>query len=161
MSRYRSYLALVTMLGAMGCGAIFNGTRQTITANSSPDQTTIKIEPGGTSYTTPASLSLERKNNYNLTFSKDGYQPATFEIRKSMNGGILILDILSGLVGVIVDAATGGWYNLSPENATVTLTRTSASVEGPATIQVMISDDNGQIRIESSAPGVGVVVTEH
>src|SRR5687768_3104358 len=113
----RSTLALVVAVVSTGCGTIFNGTRQTIVATSAPDQASIAVEPGGGKFTTPSSLSLERKNDYNLTFTKEGYSPATFQIQHKMNAGILVLDILAGLVGVIVDAATGGWNDLSPETA--------------------------------------------
>lgn len=147
-------LAVITT----GCGAIFNGTRQTITATSAPDQATISTEPGTGEFTTPASLSLERKNNYVLTFRREGYRPATFQVQKKLQGGIVVLDVLfTGLLGVIIDAATGAWYKLDPQTAVVSLTALTDGQE-PATIDVQITRDGNALRIESSTPGVNVQV---
>jgi hypothetical protein len=94
-----------------------------------------------------------------LTFEKEGYRSATFQVNHSIRGGILVLDILLFPVGVIVDAVTGGWYKLEPKTAQVVLTQVDASDAGPETIEVTISigkPDHGShgIQIESSVPGV-------
>ncbi len=96
-----------------GCGLIFGGSRQTIQANSSPSGATIKTAPLTATLTTPASVSLERKKDYTLTFSKDGYTSADVQVSHHVRGGIIVLDILLGLVPVIVDAATENTNQLS------------------------------------------------
>ena len=154
----RTTFALALALVSAGCGTIFNGTRQTVVANSAPDQASITVDPGGAKFTTPASLSLERKNDYNLTFTKEGYSPGTFQIQHKMNAGILVLDILAGLVGVIVDAATGGWNNLNPESAQVVLTKMNEDVSGPEQIRVILTGKGQTLRIESTVRGVSVGV---
>jgi hypothetical protein len=151
--------ALVLLIANSGCGAIFNGTRQTITATSAPDAAMVSASPGNFQYTTPASFDLERKNEYLLTFTKEGYSPATFQTKKSLQGGIVVLDVLfTGLIGVIVDAATGAWFKLSPEAATVAMTRLNASIDGPETIEVSIIPSRGKVRVEASEPGVAITV---
>lgn len=79
-----------------------------------------------------------------------------------MQGGILALDILfTGLLGVVVDAATGAWYKLAPESAVVSLTKV-ADGDGPDTIQVYVTRQGDVLKLESSAPGVSVhVQPEH
>ena len=152
--------ALVTAIAltTAGCGAIFNGTRQTITATSAPDGARISTDPGTGDYTTPTSLNLERKNNYVLTFTREGYTPATFQIERHMQGGILALDILfTGLLGVVIDAATGAWYKLSPETAVVSLTKV-ADGNGPDEIQVYVTSNGDAVNVRSSAAGVHVHV---
>lgn len=155
-----SCLLLATMLTTVGCGAILNGTRQTVTATSAPDAARVVANPSGLAFTTPASLNLERKNSYVLTFSKEGYSDAQFQVNRSLQAGILILDILlTGLIGVVVDAATGAWYKLSPETATVTLTRMDSSVDGPETLEIRIaSDGEGNVEISSGDAVVGITV---
>ena len=143
-----------------GCGAIINGTRQNIQANSSPSGATISVSPTNEEYTTPASMSLERKNNYVLNFSKEGYTSAKFNIHKKLSGGMLVLDILfTGLLGVIVDGATGAWYNLMPDVATVSLEKIG-DVEGPEEIDINISLNENKLRIESNEPGVKIKVEQ-
>lgn len=162
MKRFISVIVAVCLLGVnlMGCGAILHGTRQTVQANSAPSGAKIEVSPTNEQYTTPASMSLERKNNYVLTFSKEGYTSAKFNIQKKLSGGMLVLDILfTGLLGVIVDAATGAWYNLSPEVATVSLERFGA-IDGPEQIRVSIRLEGNTLHIDSDEPGVNVKVEE-
>lgn len=153
-------LALVTgaALGSAGCGAIFNGSSQTISAHSAPDGATITVEPGGMKYTAPTDMSLERKNGYVLTFRKAGYTDATFTIQKKAKAGIIVLDVLfTGLIGVVVDAATGAWNGLSPQAAVVAMTKVDALVPGPERILVGVSRSKGGIVIDSPADiSVGV-----
>jgi hypothetical protein len=157
-SRATTLALALAVATTTACGALFNGSRQTITATSAPDGATIQTNPGGSQYTTPASLNLERKNDYVLTFSREGYRPATFTINKSVQGGIVVLDVLfTGLIGVIIDAATGSWYKLSPEAATVALTRVEADA-GPEIIEVRVSEAGEGFHIDSDVPGVAVTV---
>lgn len=151
---------MLLVLPLLGCGAIFNGTRQNITATSAPDVATVTTNPGNMQFTTPASLSLERKNDYTLTFTKEGYRPANFQINKSLQGGILVLDILfTGLIGVVVDAATGAWYKLSPETAIVSLTPADGADTRLKPIEISISSRGDELRIKATEP-VNVRVTD-
>lgn len=166
MKRRTQITALVSLLvvapWCAGCGVIFGGTRQTLRATSSPDGTTVTTTPGTVDYKTPTSLSLERRHEYILTFSMPGYTEQKVEVQRSIRGGILVLDVLAGLVGVVIDAATGGWYKLSPETVTVTLTKVNASVAGPDTLTVAIDtrkvEASGDVTVRSSEPGVSVHV---
>lgn len=155
-------MLLAVGLGSSGCGAIFNGSRQTIAAQSAPEGAQITVEPGGMKYTAPTEMSLERKHSYVLTFRKEGYSDATFAIRKKASTGIIILDVLfTGLIGVVVDAATGAWNSLSPEAATVTLTKVNASIEGPDQVRIAVRPTRHGIVIDAPADvSVGVAREE-
>lgn len=151
---------LPALLGA--CGLMFGGTHQAIQVQSSPDATKVTTTPATGEFTTPTTLSLERKNDYSLTFEKEGYSTGHFQIQHHMRGGILALDILfTGLLGIIPDAATGAWNGLSPETANVVLTKV-AMVDGPDSIRVGIlvgKGSNGdRATIGASAAGVTVHV---
>ena len=54
----RNLLAVVAMFTLSGCGALFVGTTQSISINSSPVGS--KIELDGGVYTTPATIELAR-----------------------------------------------------------------------------------------------------
>jgi len=156
MMSLTSAAALITSLA--GCGLIFSGSRQAIQVQSSPAAAKLTTTPVTGDYTTPTTLNLERKNSYTLKFENEGYSPATFEIQNHTRGGIVVLDVLlTGLIGVVVDAATGGWNALSPEAATVSLTKIAA-VPGPDTITVGIRvgsvGDGDRVEVESSVSGV-------
>lgn len=165
MSQFPSscrFVIIITfcLLSGSNCGAIFKGSRQSIQVQTSPSAVSLTLTPSAGNYTTPTTLNVERKNNYVLTFSKEGYEDTKFEIQKHLSGGILALDILfTGLIGVVIDAATGAWYNLKPEAITVNLARIGMG-PGPENIEVAIqpSGSNG-IQITSSVPDVKIRVT--
>ena len=148
--------------GMLGCATVFNGSRQNISVTSSPDAAKLTSSPVAGDYTTPTTLNLQRKNDYTLTFSKEGYSSATAQLSHHVRGGIVVLDvILGGLIGVIVDASTGAWSKLSPETVNVSLTKTAA-IDGPDRIDVGLSVERSQnldrVRIQSSEPGVLIQV---
>jgi len=160
----RVFLSLVGV-GAMlsaGCGVIFNGTHETIQVQSAPAGAKVETTPPTGTYTTPTQLSLERKYSYTLAFTKDGYSPATFSIQNHTKGGIIVLDVLlTGLIGVVIDASTGGWYGLSPESASVSMTKI-AMVPGPDTIHVNIARaKRGALSVSADVPGVTLQVKPH
>jgi hypothetical protein len=105
-----------------GCGAMLHGSRQDIQVQSSVPGATVTTSPVSMSVNAPGTLSLERKNNYVLTFSAPGYAPAAVNVTNSIGVGTVIADVLlTGLVGVVVDGMTGLWYGLNPETASATL----------------------------------------
>lgn len=141
---FRPIFALVLVMSLSGCGVIFGGTTKTISVVSTPSEARLTTEPLTGSFSTPATLTLNRKTAYTLVVWKEGYRETQFPIQKSMRVGPLILDILfTGLIGVVVDAATGGWWDLQPTEASITLERLDDDVDGPAVIEVTISKDVG------------------
>ena len=151
-------LCLAFTVAAGGCGTILNGTRQTVGIQSTPAGATVTTAPAGETSTTPGSIILERKNNYILTFTADGYEPAEAHLRREMKTVILVLDILAGVVGVIVDAVTGGWYQLEPETVSATLRSNSGLEDITVHLSVLDSDDQRTVGFEATRPGVTVTV---
>lgn len=143
-----------------GCGAMLHGSRQDISVVSSVPGTTVQASPNATSVVAPGTLSLERKNNYVLTFSAPGYAPATVNVTNSIGTGTVIADVLlTGLVGVVVDGMTGSWYGLNPETASATLVKQVGTV-GPDEIHIQLGrvTRDGQLTPKADAPGVRVDV---
>lgn len=160
--RVAATMSACAMLAATsGCGVMFGGTKQVIRAVSSPEGAAVTTAPATLDVKTPASLSLERKNEYVLTFSMPGYTSQQVQLKRSIRGGIVALDIVTCCLSVIIDAVTGGWYRLSPDQTTVTLTRVSAAA-GPDSITVTINSATEKtmpmLRVGSSAPGVRMQV---
>jgi hypothetical protein len=156
----RPVAALLLMTYLSGCGVIINGTRQDVTANSTPEAAKVTTMPATAEYQTPITLSLERKKSYSIRFERDGYSPATVEIRNTLNLPIVALDIIfiAGLVPLIVDAATGAWYKLKPGSALVVMTRL-AQGDGPEKIYIGLNrDGDRQVGVMSSLDGVRVQV---
>ena len=94
-----------------GCATIFKGAHNNVDFNSDPTGAQVYVN-GSPMGTTPINLKLESKRTYTIEFKKDGYDPKTYTITNHVGVGWIVLDVLFGLVPVIVDAATGSWYEL-------------------------------------------------
>jgi hypothetical protein len=157
-------LTLLLVLPLAGCATIMGGGTQLVTVSSAPSEATITADPEAGTFTTPASLQLERKFGYTLTATRDGYRPATARLTKKMRVGPLIADILlTGLIGVIVDGVTGAWYELQPAVVTLVLEQSNPLDEGPDVIEVTLSVDeekDGLTEIRATSP-VQIEVTRN
>ena len=154
-------LAVAVTAALTGCGTIMHGPRQLVPVQSNPSGATVTATPADAGpVTTPGTLDLERKNSYQLTFTSPGYSSATANLHPNIGAGTVVADVLLGLVGVVVDAATGSWYGLVPENVTVTLNRTTGT--GPEKIHVQVgrSRDGDKLEVTSDGPAVQVQVTK-
>ena len=157
----RTLVPLASALLLSACGAILHGSRQNIDVQSSPTGAKVETAPATGTYTTPTTLDLERKYSYVLTFTSPGYNPATANLRNSVGTGTVIADVLlTGLIGVIVDGATGSWYGLDPETVNVTLTRSTTGGTGPQEIHIELRESKSgrHVELKSDAPGVTVRV---
>lgn len=154
----RRVAALAVAVLLAGCGTVMHGTHQDISISSGPQGAKVETSPEAGTYTTPATLTLQRNHEYVLTFTKAGYTPATLNVRKDIGPGTVIADIILGLVPLVIDAATGAWYGLSPESANVTLARVGGTEHDADAIHIAVSAVNtgGVVQVRSSAPGVSL-----
>jgi hypothetical protein len=142
-----TFAAVASVLLLSSCGVMNGGRTKLIAVSSTPAAATVTTQPATGQFVTPTTLVLSRKNAYTLIVRKEGYLQSNFRIRKVRRQGILISDIVLGMftvfVPVIVDASTGGWWDLLPDNPTITLTKADDSVEGPDLITVTLSTEKG------------------
>jgi hypothetical protein len=143
-----------------GCGTIMHGARQNVYVGSTPAGAKIDISPAEGTFTTPATLNLERKHSYVLTFNAPGYNSASLNIHNDIGAGTVVADVLLGLLGVVVDAVTGAWYGLSPETSNVTLSRAGGSEDDAIHISVGKLNDVGGFKVSADAPNVSVMIQQ-
>jgi predicted small secreted protein len=163
MKYTRILVLLSSALLLAGCGTMLHGPRQDILVQSSVPGASVQSSPTSVTVAAPGTLSLERKNNYVLTFTAPGYSPATVNVTNSIGVGTVIADVLlTGLVGVVVDGLTGSWYGLNPETASATLVKQVGTV-GPNEIHIRLGrvTSEGQLSVKADAPGVVVEVTRN
>jgi len=102
-------LFLVGLLIALtGCATILQGPYQRVVINSEPDGAEIRVNniPYGR---TPSVVPLARNGVHMIEFSKAGYRPQLILAPGRVGGGWIVLDILSGLLPLAVDASSGRW----------------------------------------------------
>jgi hypothetical protein len=71
--------------------------------------------------TTPTTVTLPRKNEYQIQITMSGYQPQSTVLTKGINNWIWGNLLIGWLVGFIVDFASGSAYKLEPALVQVTL----------------------------------------
>ncbi len=139
----------------IGCGALFKGTTQTVGIKTSQQGSAIEVD--GVTYTSPALVELKRNMDYVVTISKEGYETRQVKIRRKVSGGIVVLDILGGLLPVIIDAVMGTWNNLEPKEINVNLvSKETGALDIPVKIiptsdvsLKIVSPQSIQIKVES------------
>ena len=114
-----SFIA-VTAFVFSSCATIFKGSTDDVSFSSDPSGAKVYVN-GSLLGTTPIQLELKSKNSYTIEFKKEGYETKTVLLNNSVGAGWIILDILGGLFPVIIDAATGNWYELDQEHVNAAL----------------------------------------
>lgn len=114
----RALLALtglvILAVVVFGCATIMHGTSQEIGIQSKPTGATVTID--NKEYgTTPVVAKLSRKDHHTVHLTLDGYQPFDATITRSTSGWVWGNIVFGGLIGLAVDAITGGLYKLKPE----------------------------------------------
>lgn len=111
---------IILFCNLYGCATIFVGSKEGIEFNSEPTGAKILVN-GSDEGTTPAMIALKRGNEYNIELKKDGYISKSLRVTYSLNTGWLILDIVCGLIGVVVDGVTGNWNGFDINSYNVVL----------------------------------------
>jgi len=106
------WLAGLILVGsAAGCAALFNGKTTPVQMNSNPVGAEVLVD-GTRVGTTPMSVDLSNDQTHTVTFRIVGLSPVTCVLNRKVGVGWVVLDVLGGLIPVIIDAATGSWYEL-------------------------------------------------
>jgi hypothetical protein len=107
-------------LTVSGCGALFSSQETQVSLSSTPVGADVLID-GNLVGQTPFIHEFKNNKDHAVTFRMAGHKDQTCMLTKSVRPGIVILDVLGGLIPVVVDAATGSWYKLDKANCTVML----------------------------------------
>jgi hypothetical protein len=159
----RFLLAVPAVLTLGACASIMHGTSQDIGISSSPTGAHITVDnaPAGV---TPYVAKLSRKDNHVVHLAVDGYAPADLTLTRGVSGWVWGNIVFGGLIGLAVDAITGGLYNLTPDQLSTTLAAQKTSVaptkNGVYVVLVKHADPAwlkvGQLdRLDLAAPSVG------
>ncbi|MEQ9104972.1 MAG: PEGA domain-containing protein [Rhodothermales bacterium] len=129
MTMTRFSVSLLSAFLLFGCGTIMQGTTQDIGISSTPSQATIKVN-GQQMGTTPAVLDLKRKSTHFIQIELDGYQLFETTLTRKTSGWVWGNLVFGGLPGLVVDAAAGGMYKLTPDQITADMRLASSMAPG-------------------------------
>lgn len=123
MKKTVSLLVLVTFVFMLSnCATIFKGEYRDVRINSEPDDTQVYIN-GKFMGRTPLKLELRPDEPLTIEFRREGYKTEVRHITNKIGVGWIVLDVVSGLIPVLVDALTGAWYEFDQRYVNVILER--------------------------------------
>jgi uncharacterized protein YceK len=124
LARPATLIGIAALL-TTGCATIVHGTRQNVGISSTPAGASVTID-NLQSGTTPVFSKLRRKENHVVRIELSGYQPMDLALTSSVSGWVWGNVAIGGLIGLAVDAISGGMYKLSPEELSAAFGVTSA-----------------------------------
>jgi len=127
MHRTTLVALIVSALALSACASIMHGTSQDVGISSTPTSASVTVD-NATQGTTPFVAKLSRKDNHIIHIAADGFQSADLTLTRSTSGWVWGNLLFGGIIGLAVDAITGGLYKLSPEQLSATLAKQTASV---------------------------------
>ena len=155
------WLLSVVLVGALGiaiwvtgCATIMHGTSQDVSITSTPSGASVKVD--AMSYgKTPVVVNLSRGNAHVVKIDLAGYEPFEMAIKKNLSGWVWGNIIFGGLIGLAVDAISGGMYNLTPDQVAAELSKEGVGFlyeEDAIYITVVLKPDPSWERIANLKP---------
>lgn len=118
-----------------GCGTITRGTTEQLQILSEPPGAEARTSLGH-QCETPCTITISRKDEFNVSIEKDGFQRAQVPVITEVSGagGAAFAGniLLGGVVGMGADAVTGAAYNHTPNPVFVTLKPLKAAEPEPS-----------------------------
>ena len=115
-------LVIGMVVMTMSCASIVNGTKQDVSVSSSPTNANVTVD-GKTFGVTPLVAQLKRKTSHTIKVTLPGYMPYEITLTKKMSGWVWGNLLIGGIVGLGVDAVSGGLYRLTPDQVSASLTK--------------------------------------
>jgi hypothetical protein len=115
------FATIPLLLALASCASIMNSGPDLVPVDSIPPGATI-MHCGNAVGVTPATVSIGRRQSAVLTLMLDGYHNQAVEVATSVNAGLLGNLLFGGLVGLMVDGATGNAKARSTQPLRVPLT---------------------------------------
>ena len=122
------FVASLVLFLIIGCATIMQGTKQNIGISSNPSGAKVIID-GRIIGNTPLMEKLSRKDNHFVKIELDGFIPYETTLTRKLSGWVAGNIIFGGLIGLAVDAITGGMYKLTPEQIQAELKKSGMSMK--------------------------------
>ena len=116
----RTHLIIGILPLVAACATIMHGTTQNVGLSSTPTNARVTVDnkPLGN---TPVIAKLTRKDNHIVRFELDGYKPFEATLTRGTSGWVWGNLVFGGLIGLAVDAMSGGLYKLTPNQIAGTM----------------------------------------
>jgi hypothetical protein len=106
-------MVLITIAFLTSCSSIFNGDMQEVQVKSTPATAKIFLN-GNYLGETPGVIKLKRGETHIIEIKKDGFQTFKITTSKTITGWFWGNLLCGGVLGFIIDLATGNAYDVEP-----------------------------------------------
>jgi len=110
-------LLLLGSMGLGGCASVTRGWSEQIQISSQPEGAEVRTSLSQ-ACTTPCTLTVQRKDEFSVSFAKPGYHPQTVPVGTRVAGagvaGFAGNVVVGGIIGMGVDAASGATLEHHP-----------------------------------------------
>ena len=154
----RLLLCILMLAFPTACGTIIHGSTQSIGIASNPSAAAVRIN-GEQMGMTPVALKLDRDKDHAISVQLPGYEPYSATVTHSVTGWVWGNIAFGGIIGLAVDAISGGLYTLDPEQVSGDLKSKLAKNRGDELfIAVVLKPEDGWKRVGTleRLPGHGL-----
>ena len=124
---HRTVLCLVALtLALSGCATVLNNKDPEVEIISDPPAAEVYVD-GNYYGRAPVRVDMTVRNDHVVVLRKEGYYDRTEQVTRFVGFGWIVLDILTGLVPLIIDMATGDWNMLETETLVVAMEKTEGA----------------------------------
>ena len=145
LKKILSFAVFGTLILTSGCATIIHGGKQEVSISSNPSSAIVTID-NQEAGKTPLTTSLSRKDHHTVKVSLDGFMPYETKFTRKVDGWIAGNIIFGGIIGLAVDAITGGMYKLTPDQIQAEMKNGSTTIknskDGLFLTVVLKSDEN-------------------
>ena len=117
------------ILGLSSCATIILGSKQSVGISSTPSSAKIFINDEEVGIT-PQTVQIKKNQaqSFKVRIELEGYEPYETVLTRKTSGWIAGNILLGGLIGLVVDFATGGAYLLTPEQIEAQLGQSTSMI---------------------------------
>ncbi len=138
-------LTVVISLLITSCSTLFNGSLSDVKVNSDPSEAQIIVN-GSNMGKTPTLLQLKRGETHIIEIKKEGYRTYRVTTTNSITGWFWGNILCGGILGFIIDLATGNAYDVHPKYIVANLDPGTGALEHymfESFTSIIIRDSNG------------------
>ncbi len=117
---------IAIIIGLVGCASIMSGSKQEVSISSEPENAKIFVN-GNQIGTTPSKILLKRGEKHIIEIRANGYETYRISTSKTITGWFWGNLICGGLIGFVIDLATGNAYDVDPSKIDVILEKGSGA----------------------------------
>ncbi len=123
MKTKKTIISLVsTSLLLSSCATIMHGTTQSIGISTNPHNAEVWLDNRLAGHS-PIILEMSRNENHIVRIELEGYQPYELTFTRKISGWCAGNLVFGGVIGLVIDALSGGIYTLTPEQVQVEMSK--------------------------------------